>query len=301
MGARITFLDFGGYRREWRNDVMVGTQYLLSSEYYRPFTALSPWFVSPRITLNSTQYPLYDGNTLLSVYRNRTAIGGLDIGYAFGRTGELRLGYEGGYQNLSPQIGAVKELPTVSGGTGDARIGYTYQTVDDPVIPRKGENISFYTKYFNANPGATAGFPVSELWVQSFFKLNNPSSIFVNGYGGSSYGHKTGVPVFPLGGVTRFVAYGTNELLTDQYYLGQIGYIRTLKTLPALLGSTIDFLGMFEVGKTWQLPFGPKPPYLPGDVVGALIVNTLFGPVEIGGAVGNYGHAKFFFQVGRIF
>src|SRR5208283_2294463 len=35
MGARITFLDFGGYRREWRNDVMVGTQYLLRSEYYR--------------------------------------------------------------------------------------------------------------------------------------------------------------------------------------------------------------------------------------------------------------------------
>jgi NTE family protein len=30
-------------------------------------------------------------------------------------------------------------------------------------------------------------------------------------------------------------------------------------------------------------------------------VNTLFGPVEVGGAVGNYGHAKFFFQVGRVF
>ena len=301
MGARITFLDFGGYRRELRNDVMVGTQYTLASEYYRPFTALSPWFVAPRISLNSSQYPLYDGNQLLSVYRNRTALGGLDLGYAFGRTGELRLGYEGGYQRLSPQIGNVKELPTVSGGTGDVRLQYTFQTVDDPVVPRKGENIIFYTKYFNANPGAPAGFPVSELQVQSFFRLNRQNSVFVNGYGGSSYGYKTGVPVFPLGGVTRFVAYGTNELLTNQYYLGQAGYIRTLKQLPALLGSTIDLLGMFEVGHAWQLPLGPKALYLPGDVVGALIVNTIFGPVEIGGAVGNYGHGKFFFQVGRIF
>lgn len=301
MGARITFLDFGGYRREWRNDVMVGTQYLLRSEYYRPFSALSPWFVAPRIGLDSSQYPVYDGNNLVSVYRNRTIIGGLDFGYAFGRTGELRLGYEGGYQRFSPQVGSIKELPTVSGGTGDVRLQYTFQTVDDSVLPRKGENITFYTKYFNANPGATAGFPVSELQVQSFFRLDKTNSIFVNGYGGSSYGYKTGVPVFPLGGVTRFVAYGTNELLTNQYYLGQAGYIRTLKTLPALLGSTIDFLGMFEVGKTWQLPFGPKPLYLPGDVVGALIVKTIFGPVEVGGAVGNYGHAKFFFQLGRIF
>jgi NTE family protein len=74
-----------------------------------------------------------------------------------------------------------------------------------------------------------------------------------------------------------------------------------LKKLPPLLGSTIDFLGTFEVGKTYQLLNGPKPPYLPGDAVGALVVNTIFGPMTIGDAVGNYGHAKFFFQVGRIF
>jgi NTE family protein len=92
------------------------------------------------------------------------------------------------------------------------------------------------------------------------------------------------------------VAFGTNELLTNQYFLFQTGYIRKLKNLPPLLGSTIDALGIFEIGKTYQTPFK-----LPGDVGGALIVNTLFGPVEIGGAVGDYGHAKFFFQVGRIF
>src|SRR5215469_16280198 len=99
----------------------------------------------------------------------------------------------------------------------------------------------------------------------------------------------------------RFVAYGTNELLTNQYFLFQTGYIRKLKRLPPLLGSTIDFVGMFEAGKTYQIPNGPKPPYLPGDLAGALIVNTVFGPVAVGGAVGNYGHAKFYFQIGRIF
>jgi hypothetical protein len=62
------------------------------------------------------------------------------------------------------------------------------------------------------------------------------------------------------------------------------------------LGSTIEALGVFEIGKVYRPPFS-----LRGDVAGALIVNTIFGPVEIGGAVGDYGHAKFFFQVGRIF
>jgi hypothetical protein len=32
-----------------------------------------------------------------------------------------------------------------------------------------------------------------------------------------------------------------------------------------------------------------------------IIVNTIFGPVEVAGAVGNYGKDRFFFRVGRIF
>jgi NTE family protein len=301
LGARITFFSFGGYRRELRNDVIFGSKYGITSEYYRPFTSASRWFVAPRAGFNSNQYPLFSGDTLLALYRNREALGGLDVGYAFGRTGELRLGYEGGYRKLTPQIGNTPELPTASGVTGDFRLQYTLNTLDQAVIPRSGNFLKFYTKYYHENPAAPHGFPLSELQIQNFFRISKPSSIFLTASGGSSYGFKTGIPAFGLGGVTRFIAFGTNELLTNQYFLFQAGYIRTLKNLPPLLGSTIDFLGVFEVGKTYQLPSGPKPPYLPGDVAGALVVNTLFGPVEVGGAVGNYSHAKFFFQLGRIF
>jgi NTE family protein len=67
------------------------------------------------------------------------------------------------------------------------------------------------------------------------------------------------------------------------------------------LGNTVDLLAMYELGQTYQLPNGPKPPGLPGDFAGALVVNTIFGPVEVGGAVGNHDHQKFFFRIGRIF
>jgi NTE family protein len=300
-GARITFLDFGAYRREWRNDVVVGSHYGIVSEYYRPFSFSSNWFVAPRLSVSSYHYPLYFKRDLLALYRNRLAGGGIDVGYGFGRTGELRLGYEGGYQHLSPQIGNATELPTVPGATGDVRLQYSLNTLDDPVVPSTGHSVEFFTKYFNTNPGAPQGFPVSELQIQNFVPLSDRSSVFLNAFGGTSYGYKTGIPQFGLGGVSHFVAFGTNELLTNQYFLAQTGFIRKLTRMPPLLGSTIDLLGMFEVGKTYQLPNGPKPPYLPGDVVGALVVNTLFGPVEVGGAVGDYGHGKFYFQIGRIF
>jgi len=90
-------------------------------------------------------------------------------------------------------------------------------------------------------------------------------------------------------------------LLTNQYFLGQIGYIRRLVKLPPFLGSSVNFLGLLELGKTYKLPFGAKPPNLPMDVAGGLLVDTIFGPVEIAGAVGDYGHGRFFFRIGRTF
>jgi NTE family protein len=301
IGARITFLDVGSYRSELRNDVILGSQYELASEYYHPFTTTSNWFIAPRFGLNSQQLNVYSGSTLQASYRLREALGGLDTGYGFGRVGEFRLGYEGGYEKVSPEVGNVPTLPTTSGTTGDARIQYQLNTLDDPVIPRSGASLLMYTKGYNVNPAAPGPFPLSEIQAQEFFRLSEPSSVFVGAFGGSSYGYKTGVPSFSLGGSQRLVAWNTNELLTNQYFLGQLGYIRELVKLPPFLGSSVNFIGLLELGKTYKLPLGPKPPNLPLDAAAGIIVNTIFGPVEVAGAVGDYGHARFFFRIGRIF
>jgi len=301
IGARITFMDVGSYRSELRNDVVLGSQYQFASEYYHPLTTTSNWFVAPRLGFNSQQLNIYSENTLQASYRIRTALGGLDTGYVFGRTGEFRLGYEGGYEKASPVIGNSPLLPTTSGTTGDVRIQYQLNTLDDPVIPRSGVGLLMYTKGYNTNPAAPAPFPLSEIQAQAFFRLNAPTSVYVAAAGGSSYGYKTGIPAFSLGGSRQLVAWGSNELLTDQYFLGQLGYIRVLAKLPPFLGSTVNFLGVLELGKTYKLPIAPSPPNLPMDVAGGLLVNTIFGPVLIAGTVGDYGHARFYFAIGRVF
>ncbi len=301
IGARITFIDFGSYRSELRSDVIVGSQYLLDAEYYHPFTPTSNWFVAPRGSGNSVQNYVYNGDTETAIYRTRQVLGGVDVGYGFGTTGELRFGYEGGYEKLSPQVGNATVLPTVTGGTGDVRLQYQLNTLDNPVIPRSGESVLMYTKGYNVNPAAPGPFPLSEVQTQSFFRISEPSSVFFAASGGSSYGYKAGIPAFSLGGSQRLVAWNTNELYTNQYFLGQLGYIRELKKLPPLLGSNIEFIGLAEVGKTYKLALGPKPPNLPLDGAAGIIVNTIFGPVELAGAIGDYGRGRFFFRIGRIF
>jgi NTE family protein len=301
IGGRITFMDVGSYRSELRTDIIVGSQYKFTGEYYHPFKTTSNWFISPRVGVNSQQINIYSSNNLLATYRLRQVLGGIDTGYAFGKVGEFRLGYEGGYEKATRTIGSVPEFPTTSGPTGDARIQYQLNKLDNPVIPRSGVAMTMYTKGFNTNPAAPGPFPVSEIQSEGFFRLNEPSSVYVAAFGGSSYGYKTGVPSFSLGGSRQLVAWGQNELLTNQYFLGQVGYIRELAKLPPFLGSSVNFLGFLEVGKTYKLPLAPSPPHLPMDAVGGLLVDTIFGPVLIAGSVGDYGHGRFYFQIGRVF
>jgi NTE family protein len=301
IGARVTFLDVGSYRSELRTDVILGSQYLLDGEYFHPLTPTSNWFVAPRAGINSQQFNVYSGSTLEASYRLREAGGGLDTGYSFGRIAEFRLGYEGGWERLSPEIGNISDLPTTSGSTGDARIQIQINTLDNPVVPRSGTNLTAYTKGFTTNPAAPGPFPLTEIQAQQFFRLSKPSTVFVGAFGGSAYGYKTGIPSFSLGGSQRLVAWSTNELLTNQYFLGQAGYIRELFRLPPFLGSTVDLIALFEVGKTYALPLGPKPPDLPLDGAAGFIVSTIFGPVEVAGAIGDYGKARFFFRIGRTF
>ena len=303
LGARITFLDVGGFRSEWRNDIVLFSEYGVRSEYYHPFTPLTHWFVAPRGLANSNPFYIYDNNKLLSIYRHNTLGGGLDFGYQFGTTGELRVGYEGGWERFARQIGNPNELPSVSGSFGDARIQYKLDRLDNAVIPRAGQNLQVNFQWTNTSPAAPKPYPVLQVLSQNYFRLNEPSSVFLNGYAGTTFDYETGLPQFSLGGSQRLVAYGVNELLMDKYFLFQAGYIRQLAKLPPLLGSGIYFLGVYEAAQVYGPPHTMvnKASGFPTDGAAGIVVNTIFGPVEAAYAYGDTGHRKFFFRVGRLF
>ena len=92
-------------------------------------------------------------------------------------------------------------------------------------------------------------------------------------------------------------AYGQNEVRGNQYYLFQAGYLHRLFTLPAFLGELYGVV-MYEVGKMYNAPTVSR---LPTDGVAGMIMRTPLGPVFVGGSVGDTGHAKWFFSLGRVF
>jgi NTE family protein len=303
MGARFNWLDIGGYRSEWRTDIILFSEYGLKSEYYHPFTPTSRWFIAPRGLADSNPFDIYTDNQLTSEYRRNMVGGGLDLGYQFGNISELRFGYEGGWEAFERQTGDPNLLPSFSGGYGDAKLEYRLDNLDNAVIPRKGQVLDATFLWSNASPLAPAHYPVLQVASRNFFKLNEPSSVFISGFAGTTFDYATGLPQFSLGGSQTLVAYGTNELLMDKYFLFQVGYLRQLAKLPPLLGSGIYVLGMYEAAQVYGQPSYAlnKASGFPTDGALGIVVNTIFGPVEAAYSYGDTGHRKFFFRVGRLF
>lgn len=303
LGARITLLDIGGYRSEWRTDISLFTDYGVRSEYYHPFTPHSRWFIAPRILANNEPFYIYEDNRLISTYRRTIAGGAVDVGYQFGITGELRMGYEGGWEKFHQTIGATNELSNFSGASGDVRMQYRLDRLDNAVIPRQGQAAQVNFLWSNTHPLATNQYPSLEVNSTNFFRLNEPSSVFLRGFAGTTFNNATGLPQFSLGGSQHLIAYGTNELLTDKYFLFQVGYLRQMAKLPPLLGSGVYLLALYEAAQVYGAPPRGlnKASGFPTDGAVGLIVNTIFGPVEAAYAYGDTGHHKFFFRIGRLF
>ncbi len=318
IGGRITALNVGGYGAEWRNDVVIGAEYGLTSEYYRPLLTGSGFFAAPRLLLDSSEFNAYtNSGSLGSIYRQQQAGGGFDFGYQLGRSSEFRIGYQAEYFKYRLQVGESTE-PTVAGLQAFTRFRYALVHVNDPVIPTRGQNATFRTQWFNAAPdtikvagapsisaNSTQRFPLTEGRFSQFLPVSDRTSIFATGAAGTVYGTTNiSFPVFQLGGPTQFAAYGSNEILTNEYFLAQVGFIRELKELPPLLANKLYFEGRFEIGEFQEIgtPVDQAAQYrVPGDLSGGFLVNTIIGPVLLGGSVGDAGHRRFFFSLGRVF
>ena len=298
LGARLTLLDVAGFRSEWRTDFLIGKTYGIQSELYKPFDASSKWFVAPYADASDTAFKVDVKNDPVANYRFYRADIGADIGYGFNRFSELRAGYEVGYLNDQLRLG-TPQFPSVKGRVGAARLRYRFDHTDDPVIPRKGVRLDSNFRWFDTSPGANGGFPALDAQVSYFQPITRPASLFLVAEGGTTFGFRqTGLPQYFLGGPLRLSAYGQNELNGNQYYFFRAGYLHDLLTLPRFVGKNVYAIGSFEFGKVYGAPNSSR---FPNDFAAGLLAETSLGPVFIGGSVGDSGHHKWFFQLGRVF
>jgi len=300
LGSRFTFMDIAGERSEWRTDLQFGGTYGIASELYRPFLPLSRWFFAPFLDASQNTFNIYKKHDPLADYRVDQVASGIDLGYSFSRFSELRVGYSIGYFDAHLRLG-TPEFASTSGGVAALRVRYILDHTNEPVIPTKGYYIQSLFHFYNDYPGATENFPTLQVTLQGFQPVSSQGSLFLTTSGGTTFGfrHVGSPPPFFLGGPNVLGAYGLHELFGNQYFLARGGYLHKVFTLPTFVGKQVYLFGAGEFGKMYGDPF-PAPRFS-ADVVGGFVAETALGPVFIGGSVGDTGHEKWFFQLGRIF
>ena len=298
QAGRITFLDVAGYRSEWRTDFAFGNAYLISTELYRPFSSFSKWFYAPYASASNTGFNFYDKNDPIALYRLHQQNAAFDVGYGFDRFTELRAGYTIGHSDNHLSLGKP-EFSSVSGRVGDTHLRFRTDHTNNPIVPSAGYKAEASFHWYDAYPGARGDLPAMDARLEGFKPVGAKGSIFVSAEGGTTFGfHDTGFPFFFLGGPLRLSAYGTNELYGEQYYLFRAGYIHELLTLPPFVGEKVYLVSSYEFAKMYN--FSPETKF-PTDVVTGIVAETAFGPLFVGASLGDSGHQKWFFQIGRVF
>jgi len=298
LGGRMTFLDIGGYGSEWRTDFEIGNTYGIDSEYYKRFNPHTKWFFAPAVDVSDRGEWIYSYNTPKADYRVISAGGAIDIGYALNRFSEVRGGYEIGDLNYSLKLG-TPEFSSIKGEVQSARFRLITDHRDDPIIPTLGYFGRADFHWVAMSPGAPTAFPNLLMKADYFKRVSDPGSVFLLASGGTTMGYEqTGIPQFLVGGIDGWLAYGSNELRGNQYFLFRMGYEHRLFKLPPFIGTGVYAIGMYEIGKMYN---DPSISALPNDGAAGILARTAFGPLFIGGSVGDTGHAKWFFNLGHVF
>lgn len=299
LGGRATFFGMAGPGSELRLNASVGQVAGVSGELYKPLFIGKRYFIAPRAYYGHTVSAFFSGSQQLAEYTEERNGFGVDLGYQFNSKAELRAGEDYQWYGEELRIGTpIEQVFHITPFVSNVRFQYLGQ--DEVQVPTRGTEFRTQYNYLTQRPNSAAGFSQWDSTVSHFIPVGTRGIIFGRGSGGTSFGEKDlGLAGFSLGGPLRLSAYHVGELLGSDYFLGQAGYLHRLFRLHPVIGDATYAAGFYEIGKVWNGTAGT--PSLPNDVSGALIMKTLIGPIYGGVSIGDSGHRKWFFGLGRVF
>jgi NTE family protein len=305
--GRTTIFDVAGAGSEVRLDFAVGTLLHAGGELYRPIGV--PWlFVAPRAFAVGNERNLFIDDSHVAEYRVTRAGGGADVGISFGRLAELRAGADIAHVDERLRVGDPR-LPEAHGDERAASTRFTFDGQDSAVVPSRGLHAAAAVRRFFSEPVVTGEPEVvaaidcpQEYWQAEFdatvfHSVTRRNRLFLEAAAGTSFDAEPYFNRFSLGGPFRMSAYLKDELVGAHFALAGAGYMRQLPRLPSWVGQAYAAVWL-EGGSAFQSRAAAE---WHADIAAGLIVDSLVGPVFVGGSLGADGHRRFYVSLGPLF
>jgi NTE family protein len=306
LSARYLAFDILGSGTELRIDGALGSEPAIRAAWYRPI-GTTPFFIEPVAQAATTRISVIDDDRIVAEYGRRRLLAGLDAGFNPGRLNEVRIGARAGSTDATVRIGDP-DYPDITGDDLLLLGSWTYDTQDDPLLPRRGLHLVSTLTHFleapvSAQPDDRSSADVTKLessatWFRPLRSNRAGRMLAFGGIGTSFDGHPLVIDQFELGGPARLTAFGIGEARGDHYAYGGAGYLHRVFTLPDFLGRSVFAGGWLESGSAFDHAADAKVA-VHGTVT--LIADTLIGPIFAGASAGIDGKSRFYLGIGRIF
>ncbi len=288
---------------EWRNDVIVGENTEVTSEFYQPTDYRGRTFVAPRLEYFSTTEPYYEGSKRVANYEVEKYGGALDTGLELAEYGEIRVGIFRGRVSASTDTGEEIDLgEDERTDVGGWQTALTLDRLDSPNFPLQGYFLNVSSRFARHYLG-TEDSDYDRVWGGGqLFETTGRHTMLLAFTAGTSLG--SDLPLydqFLLGSFTGLSGYPADRFRGRYLASARLGYYYRLAQLPPGLGKAIYLGGLFDNGNTWNDPDNIAFDNLKTGTSAILGLDTVIGPIYIAFGMGEHGESQYLLSVGNRF
>ena len=297
VGARLTRSGVNRLGAEWRNDLRLGTDPKIFSEFYQPLSFDSRLFVAPHINLEQSNINTFAMDSTVARLRLSEAEAGLDFGRELGRIGEFRIGVFRGFGEARVKVGDPA-ISNIDFDTGGAFVRLRFDTLDNARFPRSGLRSDLQWTLSRPGLGADSEFDTIEGEVAQTWSRGKNSIQLGLSYATTLESDNKVQEYFPLGGFLRLSGLERGEISGPHAALAKLIYYRRLGDASGILDTPI-YLGISaEAGNVWQtrseMDFDSM--LLNGSMF--LGFDTFIGPVYIAAGFAEHNQSNFYLFIG---
>jgi NTE family protein len=272
---------------EWRNDVQIGHNERLRTEWHQPLTSAQRWFVAGHAELARDPFDFFDaeGRRAARFRRDIRQIG-FDVGVPFGNVGEARLGLVRGRVKLGTDISFVPGSDVVPpSNIGGAVLRLRLDALDSVRLPRAGYAVDLrlfrsyhelgadeiYSRISTSAQGAFSRGPHALQWAGFVSRAISEDLPF----------HE----LSSLGGFLQLSGYQTGEFIGRGARFGRLSYTYRIARPGFFEGMSVGVSG--EVGRIGDEVRGPNAAETRHGNALFIVVDSFLGPLYLA-----YGRAS---------
>lgn len=282
---RWTWLNSLG--AEWRNDLQIGNNERVRTEWYQPLSPRQRWFVAVGAEYASDPFDVYVQGQRVSRFTRDIKQFDLTVGVPFGRAGEIRLGAVRGEAKLGDDTSVIPaSLLSPPQQMGGAQLQLRVDQLDSLRFPRQGYALDLKLFRSMVAMGADQNYDRLAMNASGAFSWDR-HTVQAAVMGAMAVGSED-LPFYELsslGGFLRLSGYRTGEFLGRDMRFGRLVYNYRIAGPGFLEGMSLGLSAEAgRIGDATTDPAALKTRY--GSAI-YLAVDTPLGPVYLA-----YGRAN---------